>query len=169
MKGRVELIAATVMLIGAAVGAQFGTLATQYVKGLKIRLYFATTMVLAGVSVIFKHIAGTYKAVYSSDLNAWVKANPDFIEWAKTEGAKLGSAKVQVRDWILMNKGRCKGWLAQQSDVIQQARAMEKMWNAYSGYLMLGAAVGLSILIISKMIAGIKLEKKLLADQKVGV
>ena len=66
MKGRVELIAATVMLIGAAVGAQFGTLATQYVKGLKIRLYFAVTMLLAGVSVIFKHIAGTYKKVYSS-------------------------------------------------------------------------------------------------------
>src|SRR5512139_25771 len=104
MKGRVELIAATVMLIGAAVGAQFGTLATQYVKGLKIRLYFASTMGLAGISVIFKHIAGDYKSVYSSALNAWVKDNPSFIEWAKGEGAVLGSAKVQVRDWILMNK-----------------------------------------------------------------
>jgi len=63
MKGRVEIVAAAVMLIGAAVGAQFGTLATQYVKGLKIRLYFAVTMGLAGVSVILKFIAGTYKAV----------------------------------------------------------------------------------------------------------
>ena len=45
---------------------------------------------------------------------------------------------------------------------------METMWNNYSGYLMLGASVGLSLLIISKMIAGVKLEKKLLADQKVG-
>lgn len=161
MKGRVEIIAAAVMLIGAAVGAQFGTLATQYVKGLKIRLYFAVTMTLAGVSVIFKHIAGSYKGVYSSDLNAWVKANPDFIQWAKAEGASLGSAKVQVRDWILMNKDAVKGWLAQQSDVIQQAKAMEKTWNDYSGYLMLGAAVGLSILIISKMIQGVRLEKRL--------
>ena len=109
MKGRVEIIAATVMLIGAAVGAQFGTLATQYVKGLKIRLYFAVTMLLAGVSVIFKHIAGTYKAVYSSDLNAWVKTNPDFLQWAKTEGAKLSSAKVQVSDWIMMNKAAVTG------------------------------------------------------------
>ncbi len=161
MKGRVEIIAAAVMLIGAAVGAQFGTLATQYVKGLKIRLYFATTMLLAGVSVIFKHIAGTYKGVYSSDLNAWVKANPDFIQWAQGEGVKLGSAKVQVRDWILMNKAAVKGWLAQQSDVVQQAKAMETMWNDYSGYLMLGASIGLSLLIISKMIQGVRLEKRL--------
>ncbi|MFA4828300.1 MAG: sulfite exporter TauE/SafE family protein [Thermodesulfovibrionales bacterium] len=161
MKGRVEIIAAAVMLIGAAVGAQFGTLATQYVKGLKIRLYFASTMLLAGVSVIFKHIAGTYKGVYSSDLNAWVKANPDFIQWAQGEGVKLGSAKVQVRDWLLMNKDAVKGWLAQQSDVFQQAKAMETMWNNYSGYLMLGASVGLSILIISKMIQGVRLEKRL--------
>ena len=104
MKGRVEIVAAAVMLIGAAIGAQFGTLATQYVKGLKIRLYFAVTMGLAGVSVIFKFIAGTYKAIYSSDLNAWVKSNAAFIEWAKTEGATLSSAKVQVRDWLLLNK-----------------------------------------------------------------
>ena len=51
--------------------------------------------------------------------------------------------------------------------MIVHARAMEKAWNAYAGYLMLGAAVGLSILIISKMIAGIKLEKKLLAEKVV--
>src|SRR5512139_323267 len=167
MKGRVELIAATVMLIGAAVGAQFGTLATQYVKGLKIRLYFAVTMTLAGVSVIFKHLAGQYKAVYSSDLNAWVKSNPAFLEYAKTEGAKISSLKAQVAEWLLFHKAEAQAWIAQQSDVIVHARAMEKAWNAYAGYLMLGAAVGLSILIISKMIAGIKLEKKLLADQKV--
>jgi uncharacterized membrane protein YfcA len=161
LRGRVELIAAAVMLIGAAVGAQFGTLATQYVKGLKIRLYFASTMGLAGVSVIFKHISGDYKSVYSSALNAWVKDNPTFIEWAKTEGAMLGSAKLQVRDWILMNKDAVKGWFVQQSETFQQAKAMETMWNNYSGYLMLGAAVGLSLLIIQKMLQGVAYERKL--------
>jgi len=165
LKGRVELIAAVIMLIGASVGAQFGTLATQYVKGLKIRLYFAVTMMLAGVSVIFKHIAGTYKAVYSSELNAWVKSHPQFIEWAQTEGAKL-SPKVQVRDWILINKEAVKNWFAQQPEVIQQAKAMEKAWNDYSGYLMLGVACALSALIILKMIQSIKLEKKLRASGK---
>jgi len=161
LKQRVELIAAAVMLIGAAVGAQFGTLATQYVKGLKIRLYFASTMGLAGVAVVFKHIAGDYKSVYSSALNAWVKDNPAFLEWAKTDGAMLGSAKVQVRDWILMNKDAVKNWLLQQSETFQQAKAMETMWNDYSGYLMLGAAVGLSILIIQKMLQGVSYERKL--------
>jgi len=167
LKQRVELIAAAVMLIGAAVGAQFGTLATQYVKGLKIRLYFASTMGLAGVAVIFKHIAGDYKSVYSSALNSWVKDNPAFIEWAKTEGAMLGSVKVQVRDWILMNKDAVKGWLVQQSETFQHAKVMEKMWNDYSGYLMLGAAVGLSILIIMRMMQGVAYEKKLAVQAKV--
>jgi uncharacterized membrane protein YfcA len=161
LKQRVELIAAAVMLIGAAVGAQFGTLATQYVKGLKIRLYFASTMGLAGVAVIFKHIAGDYKTVYSSALNAWVKDNPAFLEWAKNEGAMLGSAKLQVRDWILLNKDAVKGWLVQQSEAFQHAKSMETMWNAYSGYLMLGAAVGLSILIIQQMLKGVAYERKL--------
>jgi uncharacterized membrane protein YfcA len=168
MKARVELIAAAVMLIGAAVGAQFGTLATQYVKGLKIRLYFAVTMALSGISVIFKFIAGSYKAVYSSELNAWVKANAAFIEWAKTEGAHLGNARIQVRDWILLNRSAVKGWFAQQSDTVQQAKALETGWNNYAGYLMLGAAVGLSILIIIRMLQGIKIEKQLRAGKTGG-
>ena len=168
MKGRVEIIAAAVMLIGAAIGAQFGTLATQYVKGLKIRLYFAVTMGLAGVSVIFKFIAGTYKAVYSDSLNAWVKSNAAFIEWAKTEGSTLASAKIQVRDWLLLNKNAAKGWFAQQTETIQQAREVERMWNAYAGYLMLGAAVALSILIIVRMLQGIRVEKRLRLEKMGG-
>jgi uncharacterized membrane protein YfcA len=163
LKGKVELIAAVLMLLGAAVGAQFGTLATQYVKGLQIRLYFAITMMLAGVSVIFKQIASTYKAVYSSELNAWVKSHPQFIEWAQTEGAKL-SPKMQVRDWIWKNKEAVENWFAQQPEIIQHAKAMEKFWNDCSGYLMLGVACALSAFIIFKMIQGIKLEKKLRAS-----
>jgi len=81
-------------------------------------------MALAGVSVVLKTIAGIYKNIYSSDLNAWVKVQPQFLEWAQTEGIKL-TTKVQVRDWILMNKEAVKGWFAQQSDLIQQTRVME--------------------------------------------
>ncbi len=39
-KGRVELWAAFIMLIGAAVGAQIGAVATKYVKGYGIRIFF---------------------------------------------------------------------------------------------------------------------------------
>lgn len=165
VKGRVELIAAVVMLLGASVGAQFGTLATQYVKGLKIRFYFAVTMMLAGVSVILRHFAGTYKDVYYPSLTAWVKSNPQFIEWAQTEGAKL-SPKIQVRDWILFNKDAVSAWFAQQPEIIQSAKASEAAWTSYSGYLMLAAACGLSLLIIVRMIQGISLEKKLRAAKR---
>ncbi len=54
--GRVEIVGAMVMLLGAGVGAQIGSVATAYVKGMRIRLYFAITVLLAGVAVIFKQL-----------------------------------------------------------------------------------------------------------------
>ena len=41
-KGRVELMAAFIMLIGAAVGAQIGAVATKYVRGYGIRVLLAS-------------------------------------------------------------------------------------------------------------------------------
>jgi uncharacterized membrane protein YfcA len=58
-KGRVELVAALIMLCGAAVGAQIGTVATKYVKGYGIRIFFglaATVIVLGAVSAISLYI-----------------------------------------------------------------------------------------------------------------
>lgn len=147
-KARVEVIAAIVMLFGAAVGAQFGTLATKYVKGLTIRLYFSITMLLSGVSVMFKQIASNYKFNYEPALNEWVKA---------TTGL---SSKIAVRDWIMMNKSEVKAWIAQQPDVMQASYAMEKAWNNYSGYLMLGAACALSAIIVVRMLQGIIYERR---------
>ncbi|MBF0538789.1 MAG: sulfite exporter TauE/SafE family protein [Nitrospirae bacterium] len=149
VKGRVEIVAAVVMLCGAAVGAQFGTLATKYVKGLIIRFYFAVTMLLSGVSVVFKHISASYKDVYSSSLNAWVKTTTGLTD------------KVQIKDWLLLNKAAVKTWIVQQPDVMQGAYAMEKMWNNYAGYLMLGSACALSIVIVVKMLQGIMYERRL--------
>jgi hypothetical protein len=54
LSGRTELIAAMIMLIGAAIGAQIGVLATRYVRGYGIRLLFAIMILLAGVSVALK-------------------------------------------------------------------------------------------------------------------
>jgi hypothetical protein len=42
------------------------------------------------------------------------------------------------------------------------------MWNAYAGYLMLGAAVALSILIIVRMLQGIRVEKRLRLEKMGG-
>lgn len=153
-KGRVELLAAVVMLLGAAIGAQFGTLATKYVKGLTIRLYFSVTMLLAGVSVVFKHVASKYKYVYEPTLNTWAKQTSGLTE------------KGEIKDWVMMNKAAVKGWIVQQSEAMQAAYAMEKVWNNYSGYLMLGAACALSALIVVKMINGVMYERKLATEAK---
>jgi uncharacterized membrane protein YfcA len=56
IKGRVELLAAIWMLVGAAVGAQLGTVAVKYVRGYSIRLLFAITIFVACTSVILKQL-----------------------------------------------------------------------------------------------------------------
>ena len=53
-KGRTELLAALIMLIGAAVGAQVGTVATKYIKGYGIRLAFGLAVIGCEISVIMK-------------------------------------------------------------------------------------------------------------------
>src|ERR1019366_5078256 len=51
-KGRVEIVAALIMLLGAAVGAQIGTVATKYVKGYGIRIFFGVAVIGCELSVI---------------------------------------------------------------------------------------------------------------------
>lgn len=55
-KGRTELVAALVMLVGAAIGAQVGTVATKYIKGYGIRIAFGCAVVGCAVSVALKLI-----------------------------------------------------------------------------------------------------------------
>ncbi|MDO8958113.1 MAG: TSUP family transporter [Rhodocyclaceae bacterium] len=147
MKGRVEILAAVIMLIGAAIGAQIGATATLYARGTIIRLYFAYTMMAAGVSVIFKHISEENKAVYQFALNEWAKA---------TSGL---SDKVDLGIWLNNNKEAVKAWLVQQPEAIQQAQALAKMWSSYSGYLMLGSACGLSAVIMFWLVRGVLRER----------
>jgi uncharacterized membrane protein YfcA len=54
IKGRVEIMAAIVMLCGAAIGAQIGVTAVKYIRGYGIRLLFAIMVILAGTSVALK-------------------------------------------------------------------------------------------------------------------
>ncbi len=56
VKGRVEFIAAFIMLIGASIGAQIGATAIKYIKGYGIRLLFAIMIVLAGCSIALEQI-----------------------------------------------------------------------------------------------------------------
>src|SRR3989339_2017505 len=56
-KGRTELVAAMIMLCGAAVGAQMGTVATKYIKGYGIRIAFGLAVVGCALSIILKLLA----------------------------------------------------------------------------------------------------------------
>ncbi|MFH0788026.1 MAG: sulfite exporter TauE/SafE family protein [Pseudomonadota bacterium] len=53
-KGRTELLAALIMLVGAAMGAQVGTVATKYIKGYGIRIAFGLAVIGCEISVIMK-------------------------------------------------------------------------------------------------------------------
>jgi len=72
-KGRVELWAAFIMLIGAAVGAQIGAVATKYVKGYGIRIFFGFAVVGCDISILMKIIAATHPSLRSVlDLSATI-------------------------------------------------------------------------------------------------
>ncbi|MGC8595730.1 MAG: sulfite exporter TauE/SafE family protein [Candidatus Kryptoniota bacterium] len=56
MKGRVEIFAAVLMLLGSSVGAQIGATAVKYVKGYGIRLLFAIMIAFAGFSIALEQV-----------------------------------------------------------------------------------------------------------------
>ena len=60
-KGRTELVAAIIMLCGAAIGAQVGTVATKYIKGYGIRIAFGLAVVGCAVSIAMKMIGAAFK------------------------------------------------------------------------------------------------------------
>jgi hypothetical protein len=64
MKGRIEFLAVIFMLLGAAPGAQIGTIATKYIRGYGIRLMFGTTVVCAMISVILKQMGLSVAATW---------------------------------------------------------------------------------------------------------
>ena len=64
-KGRTELLAAVIMLLGASVGAQIGSVATKYVKGYGIRIFFGIAVVGCAFSIILKLVAAASPAMRS--------------------------------------------------------------------------------------------------------
>jgi uncharacterized protein len=62
-KGRVEIVAALIMLLGAAVGAQIGTVATKYVKGYGIRIFFGVAVIGCELSVIMKILSAMFPSI----------------------------------------------------------------------------------------------------------
>jgi len=60
-KGRTELVAAIIMLCGASIGAQVGTVATKYIKGYGIRIAFGLAVIGCAVSISMKLLGAAVK------------------------------------------------------------------------------------------------------------
>jgi uncharacterized membrane protein YfcA len=71
-KGRTELVAAMIMLVGAAVGAQVGAVATKYIKGYGIRIAFGLAVIGCALSILLKLI------------QPWLPAYKNFLNGAST-------------------------------------------------------------------------------------
>ena len=94
-KGRVELLAALIMLCGAAVGAQIGVVATKYVKGYGIRFVFGLAVLGCLVSVLCKLIEAEFPAwgwllgpAATIDVLGFVTAISLYITVKMVQGAK---------------------------------------------------------------------------------
>lgn len=103
-KGRVELVAAIVMLVGAAMGAQVGSVATKYIKGYGIRIAFGLAVVGCLISVLLKLIPTYFPATYQiTDIMATVlilglvAAMSVYITVKMVQGAKLEIAAKKGR------------------------------------------------------------------------
>lgn len=144
LKGVVELYGAMIMLVGAAAGAQFGTIATRYVFGIKMRLYFAICVFGSALGVVAKQISYYKGQAYLAGMKAHLTAQG-------MDADKISSVlqdRIQVQALLEINPA----W--------QQLAAYEKFWNALGGVMMLGLAAGLSAIILSLCIRGIIIEKK---------
>jgi hypothetical protein len=62
-KGRTELLGAMIMLVGASVGAQIGAVATKYVRGYAIRIFFGVAVIGCAVSVALKLAAASFASL----------------------------------------------------------------------------------------------------------
>lgn len=144
LKGYVELYGAMIMLVGAAAGAQFGAIATRYVFGIKMRLYFAFCIFGSALGVAAKQMSYYKEQAYLTGMKAYLAAQG--MDAGKIAG--ILEDKAQVQAMLSINPA----W--------QQLAAYEKFWNALGGVMMLGLAAGLSAIIVSLCIRGIIIEKK---------
>ncbi len=106
-KGRVELVGALIMLIGAAVGAQIGSVATKYIKGYGIRGAFGAAVLGCLVSVVLKLIQP-----YFPDYSGFINGCATFVVLAFVSLISIYIAVKMVQGAsaeIAANKKRAQG------------------------------------------------------------
>ncbi|MDR2744898.1 MAG: sulfite exporter TauE/SafE family protein [Desulfovibrio sp.] len=100
-KGRTELVAAVIMLVGASIGAQIGVVATKYVKGYGIRIVFGLAVIGCLLSVLLRQLAseipsmrGLFTILATIDVLALVSITAIYITWRMLKGA---SAEIAAK------------------------------------------------------------------------
>jgi uncharacterized protein len=103
-KGRTELVAAMIMLVGAAIGAQIGTVATKYIKGYGIRIAFGLCVIGCALSIILKMMAkwfpgwgGVYDGAATVLILGLVSAMSIYIFVRMMAGAKDELARKKAK------------------------------------------------------------------------
>ena len=103
-KGRTELVAAIIMLIGAAMGAQVGAVATKYIKGYGIRYVFGLAVIGCGISILLKlmgvyvpSIAGICDIIATYLILGLVSGMALYITVKMVQGAKREIAMKKAR------------------------------------------------------------------------
>jgi hypothetical protein len=95
-KGRTELVAAVIMLVGASIGAQIGAVATKYIKGYGIRIAFSLCVIGCLISIAMR-LMQPYMPWATNFLNkgssalvlAFVSAMALYIVVRMIQGARL--------------------------------------------------------------------------------
>lgn len=144
LKGAVDIHAALIMLLGAALGAQIGTLATRYVFGIKMRLYFACCILGAAVSVLVKQLSYYEGQAYLAGMKVHLAAQG------------LDAARIAT---VLADRDQVRAMLAI-NPVWQQLAESERLLSGISEILMILLAAGMSLVIISLCVSGMIVEKK---------
>ncbi|MFZ5810820.1 MAG: sulfite exporter TauE/SafE family protein [Thermodesulfobacteriota bacterium] len=103
-KGRTELVAAIIMLVGAAVGAQVGSVATKYIKGYGIRIAFGLAVIGCILSIVLKLIPNYIPETKAATdtmatwlINGLVVALSAYITIRMVQGAKREIAAKKAR------------------------------------------------------------------------
>ncbi|MGB9903335.1 MAG: sulfite exporter TauE/SafE family protein [Desulfotomaculales bacterium] len=151
VKGYVELIASLTMLCGAAVGAQFGTMATKYVYGITIRLVYACACFFAFCSVVLKQVAWFYTLSYDKPVKALLKA-----EGITGDKASVMMQYKEPMYHYMVEVANRPDWYA---DFLRNL-----FWTNVGGFVILTAACGLAGLILYMLFVGIAREKRALRE-----
>ncbi|MCL5058058.1 MAG: sulfite exporter TauE/SafE family protein [Actinobacteria bacterium] len=152
VKGKVELIAACIMLTGAAVGAQFGTVCTKYVHGIIIRLVYAIACLFAFSSVVLKQVAWFYTQSYDKAVKALLKA--DGITGDKASiitGSITPGGKEKMHHYIMEVAKKPEWWADYQMNIL---------YTNIGGVVVLLGACGLTACILYMLFQGIAKERR---------